>query len=306
MINYIIRRLFLTIPTIIGIITITFLLMYVVPGDPVRILMGQRGDPATIAMIRKEMGLDDPIMTQYFRFLWNILRGNFGRSYATNRLVLPEILSRFPATLKLALASMVIATTIGIGAGIVSATKQYSFFDYSSMVIALMGVSAPVFWVGLLLMWIFGYSLGWLPISGYGGITYLILPAITLGVRPAAYIARMTRSSFLEILRQDYIRTARAKGLSERRVIYVHTLRNTLITVVTILGMEFAGLLSGAVLTETIFAWPGIGRLSVDAIMKRDHPMVQGTVLFTAIIFIFANLIVDISYAFLDPRIRYE
>lgn len=268
--------------------------------------MGQRGDPATIAMIRKEMGLDDPIMTQYFRFLWNILRGNFGRSYATNRLVLPEILSRFPATLKLALASMVIATTIGIGAGIVSATKQYSFFDYSSMVIALMGVSAPVFWVGLLLMWIFGYSLGWLPISGYGGITYLILPAITLGVRPAAYIARMTRSSFLEILRQDYIRTARAKGLSERRVIYVHTLRNTLITVVTILGMEFAGLLSGAVLTETIFAWPGIGRLSVDAIMKRDHPMVQGTVLFTAIIFIFANLIVDISYAFLDPRIRYE
>ncbi|MGB9681679.1 MAG: ABC transporter permease [bacterium] len=306
MVNYIIRRLLLTIPTIIGIITITFLLMYVVPGDPVRILMGQRGDPATIAMIRKEMGLDDPIITQYFRFLWNILRGNFGRSYATNRLVLPEVLSRFPATLKLALASMVIATTIGIGAGIISATRQYSFFDYSSMVVALMGVSAPVFWVGLLLMWIFGYTLGWLPISGYGGIAYLILPAITLGVRPAAYIARMTRSSFLEILRQDYIRTARAKGLSERRVIYVHTLRNTLITVVTILGMEFASLLSGAVLTETIFAWPGIGRLSVDAIIKRDHPMVQGTVLFTAIVFIFANLIVDISYAFLDPRIRYE
>ncbi|MGC9063795.1 MAG: ABC transporter permease, partial [bacterium] len=299
MVNYIIRRLLLTIPTIIGIITITFLLMYVVPGDPVRILMGQRGDPATIAMIRKEMGLDDPIITQYFRFLWNILRGNFGRSYATNRLVLPEVLSRFPATLKLALASMVIATTIGIGAGIISATRQYSFFDYSSMVVALMGVSAPVFWVGLLLMWIFGYTLGWLPISGYGGIAYLILPAITLGVRPAAYIARMTRSSFLEILRQDYIRTARAKGLSERRVIYVHTLRNTLITVVTILGMEFASLLSGAVLTETIFAWPGIGRLSVDAIIKRDHPMVQGTVLFTAIVFIFANLIVDISYAFL-------
>lgn len=306
MINYIIRRLLLTIPTIIGIITITFLLMYVVPGDPVRILMGQRGDPATIALIRKEMGLDDPIMTQYFRFLGNILRGNFGRSYATNREVLPEILSRFPATLKLALASMVIATAIGLGAGIISATKQYSFFDYSSMVTALMGVSAPVFWVGLLLMWIFGYTLGWLPISGYGGITYLILPAITLGVRPAAYIARMTRSSFLEVLRQDYIRTARAKGLSERRVIYVHALRNTLITVVTILGIEFASLLSGAVLTETIFAWPGIGRLSVDAIIKRDHPMVQGTVLFTAIVFIFANLIVDISYAFLDPRIRYE
>jgi peptide/nickel transport system permease protein len=280
--------------------------MYVVPGDPVRILMGQRGDPATIALIRKEMGLDDPIMTQYFRFLGNILRGNFGRSYATNREVLPEILSRFPATLKLALASMVIATAIGLGAGIISATKQYSFFDYSSMVTALMGVSAPVFWVGLLLMWIFGYTLGWLPISGYGGITYLILPAITLGVRPAAYIARMTRSSFLEVLRQDYIRTARAKGLSERRVIYVHALRNTLITVVTILGIEFASLLSGAVLTETIFAWPGIGRLSVDAIIKRDHPMVQGTVLFTAIVFIFANLIVDISYAFLDPRIRYE
>jgi len=306
MINYIIRRLLLTIPTIIGIITITFLLMYVVPGDPVRILMGQRGDPETIAMIRKEMGLDDPLMTQYFRFLGNILRGNFGRSYATNREVLPEILSRFPATLKLAFASMVIATVIGLSAGIISATRQYSFFDYSSMVTALMGVSAPVFWVGLLLMWIFGYTLGWLPISGYGGITYLILPAVTLGVRPAAYIARMTRSGFLEVLRQDYIRTARAKGLSERRVIYVHALRNTLITVVTILGMEFASLLSGAVLTETIFAWPGIGRLSVDAIMKRDHPIVQGTVLFTAIVFIFANLIVDISYAFLDPRIRYE
>jgi peptide/nickel transport system permease protein len=155
-------------------------------------------------------------------------------------------------------------------------------------------------------MWIFGYTLGWLPISGYGGVSYLILPAIALGVRPAAYIARMTRSSFLEVLRQDYIRTARAKGLPERRVIYVHAMRNTLITVITVLGMELASLLSGAVLTETIFAWPGIGRLSVDAIIKRDHPMVQGTVLFTAIIFIFANLIVDISYAFLDPRIRYE
>ena len=306
MINYIIRRLFLTIPTIIGIITITFLLMYVVPGDPVRILMGQRGDPETIAMIRKQMGLDDPLPVQYFRFLGNILRGDFGRSYATNRPVLPEILSRFPATLKLALASMLVASIIGLTAGIVSATKQYSFFDYSSMVVALMGVSAPVFWVGLLLMWIFGYTLGWLPISGYGGVSYLILPAIALGVRPAAYIARMTRSSFLEVLRQDYIRTARAKGLPERKVIYVHAMRNTLITVITVLGMELASLLSGAVLTETIFAWPGIGRLSVDAIIKRDHPMVQGTVLFTAIIFIFANLIVDISYAFLDPRIRYE
>ena len=306
MINYIIRRLLLTIPTIIGIITITFLLMYVVPGDPVRILMGQRGDPETIAMIRKQMGLDDPLPVQYFRFLGNILRGDFGRSYATNRPVLPEILSRFPATLKLALASMLVASIIGLTAGIVSATKQYSFFDYSSMVVALMGVSAPVFWVGLLLMWIFGYTLGWLPISGYGGASYLILPAIALGVRPAAYIARMTRSSFLEVLRQDYIRTARAKGLPERRVIYVHAMRNTLITVITVLGMELASLLSGAVLTETIFAWPGIGRLSVDAIIKRDHPMVQGTVLFTAIIFIFANLIVDISYAFLDPRIRYE
>ncbi|HOL55420.1 MAG TPA: ABC transporter permease [bacterium] len=306
MINYIIRRLLLTIPTIIGIITITFLLMYVVPGDPVRILMGQRGDPETIAMIRKQMGLDDPLPVQYFRFLGNILRGDFGRSYATNRPVLPEILSRFPATLKLALASMLVASIIGLTAGIVSATKQYSFFDYSSMVVALMGVSAPVFWVGLLLMWIFGYTLGWLPISGYGGASYLILPAIALGVRPAAYIARMTRSSFLEVLRQDYIRTARAKGLPERKVIYVHAMRNTLITVITVLGMELASLLSGAVLTETIFAWPGIGRLSVDAIIKRDHPMVQGTVLFTAIIFIFANLIVDISYAFLDPRIRYE
>ncbi len=306
MINYIIRRLLLTIPTIIGIITITFLLMYVVPGDPVRILMGQRGDPETIAMIRKQMGLDDPLPVQYFRFLGNILRGDFGRSYATNRPVLPEILSRFPATLKLALASMLVASIIGLTAGIVSATRQYSFFDYSSMVVALMGVSAPVFWVGLLLMWIFGYTLGWLPISGYGGVSYLILPAIALGVRPAAYIARMTRSSFLEVLRQDYIRTARAKGLPERRVIYVHAMRNTLITVITVLGMELASLLSGAVLTETIFAWPGIGRLSVDAIIKRDHPMVQGTVLFTAIIFIFANLIVDISYAFLDPRIRYE
>ncbi|MBC7321247.1 ABC transporter permease [bacterium] len=306
MTNYIIRRLLLTIPTLIGIITITFLLMYVVPGDPIRILMGQRGDPETIAMIRKQMGLDDPLPVQYFRFLGNVLRGDFGRSYATNRPVLSEILTRFPATLKLALASMLVASIIGLSAGIISATRQYYLFDYSSMVIALMGVSAPVFWVGLLLMWIFGYTLGWLPISGYGNISCLILPAVTLGIRPAAYIARMTRSSFLEVLRQDYIRTARAKGLPERRVIYIHAMRNTLITVVTILGMELASLLSGAVLTETIFAWPGIGRLSVDAIIKRDHPMVQGTVLFTAIIFIFANLIVDISYAFLDPRIRYE
>lgn len=294
------------IPVLIGITLITFILINVVPGDPVVNMMGKRVDAQTIANIRHQLGLDRPLYIQYFDFLFKAMRGDFGKSFYNHQDVMETILQRFPVTVKLSLSSMIVAVIIGISVGIISSVKQYTFFDHSSMIIALMGISAPVFWVALILQLIFGLKLKWLPISGYSGVEYMILPAIALGTRFAATIARMTRSSMLEVIRQDYIRTARAKGLSERVVIYKHALKNAMIPVVTIIGLQIGGLLTGSILTETVFGIPGLGRLSIEGINNRDFPVIQGTVLFTALVFVFTNLIVDLSYSFLDPRIRYD
>jgi len=308
MFAYIIRRLLYTIPVIWGVVTVVFILMAVVPGDPARIMMGQRGDPDTLERIRSDLGLDLPIHQQYFRFMKEVIKGDLGTSYRTNQEVSEALVERFPATFKLAFWAMVFASVIGVSAGMLSAVRQYSMFDYSAMFVAIAGVSAPVFWVGLILLFIFAYNLNIVPGVGYGEgqMIYLLLPVITLGVRPAALIARLTRSCMLEVLNQDYIRTARAKGLTEKTVVIKHAFKNALIPVVTIIGTQLSALLSGAVLTETIFAWPGIGRLAVEALVARDFPMIRGTVIFMALIFLVANLVVDLSYGFIDPRVRYS
>ncbi|HOU32079.1 MAG TPA: ABC transporter permease [Synergistaceae bacterium] len=308
MLSYILRRLLYTIPVVWGVVTVVFILINVVPGDPARLMLGQRGDPATLAKIRSDMGLDLPIYQQYFNFLRDVAKGDLGKSYRSNEQVTTALLERFKATFRLALWAIILAALVGITAGVISAVKQYSAFDYSAMIIAISGVSAPVFWVGLLLLLAFAYNLNWIPGVGYGDgdWRYLILPVITLGVRPAALLARITRSCMLEVLSQDYVRTARAKGLAERVVVGRHAFRNALIPVITILGTQISDLLSGAVLTETIFAWPGIGRLEVEALINRDFPIMRGGIIFMALIFLVANLIVDLSYGFIDPRVRYD
>lgn len=308
MLNYIIRRLIGAIPVILGVIAVVFILTTIVPGDPARIMVGQRGDPATIEKIRHEMGLDKPLAVQFVDFMKNALTMNLGKSYRNNMTVVQALLIRLPVTVKLAFASMVIAIIVGVPLGIISAVKQYSWFDYGAMFFAILGISAPVFWVALLSVVLFCVVLGWIPGTGTGNgeWIYYVLPSVVLGLRPGALIARLTRSSMLEIIRQDYIRTARAKGLAERVVVMKHALRNALIPVVTIIGIETAGLLSGVVVTEYIFSLPGIGRLSVEALINRDFPVIRGVVLFMAFLFVLANLIVDLSYPFFDPRIKYD
>ncbi len=308
MFSYILRKILYAVPVVWGVVTVVFILMAIVPGDPARLMMGQRGDPATLARIRADLGLDLPLHQQYFRFVGDLVRGDLGTSYRNNEKVTSALVDRFGATLRLAFWAMVVAAVIGVAAGILSAVRQYSLFDYSAMFIAISGVSAPVFWVGLLLLLIFAYGFHLIPGVGYGDgdWRYLVLPVVTLGVRPAALIARLTRSCMLEVMSQDYIRTARAKGLAEKVVVLKHAFKNALIPVVTIIGTQVAELLSGAVLTETIFAWPGVGRLAVEALVARDFPMIRGTVIFMAVIFLVANLIVDLSYGIIDPRIRYD
>jgi len=298
------RRLLVAIPVLIGVTLITFILVNVVPGDPVLMMLEKRADQATIDRIRHQMGLDRPLPEQYLTFLVKACKGDLGESFRYKVPVTDLIKQRFPVTIKLATSAMFVALVIGLGVGILSAVKQYSVVDHASMVGALALVSAPIFWVAILSQIVFGLNLKWLPISGYYGIQYMVLPALVLGVRPAAGIARLTRSSMLEVIRQDYIRTARAKGLAERPVIFKHALKNALIPVVTIIGLELGGLLTGSILTETVFGIPGLGRLAIEGITYRDFPVIQGTVLFTAVVYVLANIIVDISYAFLDPRIR--
>ncbi|MDR3333133.1 MAG: ABC transporter permease [Synergistaceae bacterium] len=308
MFTHIMRKLLYTIPVVWGVVTMIFILMAVVPGDPAQIMTGQRGDPATLEKIRHDLGLDLPITQQYTKFLGELIRGDLGMSYRNNEKVASAIKTRFIATMKLTACAMALAIAVGLTAGIISAAKQYSVFDYTAMFIAVSGVSAPVFWVGLLLLLVFAYNLGWVPGigEGDGGWRYLILPSVALGVRPAALLARLTRSCMLEVLNQDYIRTARAKGIRENLVIMKHALKNAMIPVITIIGTQISDLLSGAVLTESIFAWPGVGRLAVEALINRDFPMIRGTVIVLALTFLIANLIVDISYGFFDPRVRFE
>ncbi|GAB6138234.1 ABC transporter permease [Halanaerobaculum tunisiense] len=295
------------VPILIGIATITFLLNFVfVPGDPVRIAMGQHADEDTIEMIREEMGLNDPLYMQYFRFVGRIFKFDFGKSFTSNRPVLDIIMERVPATAQLTIGAMIFAILVGVTAGVVSAVFPNSIWDYLFMLFAMVGISMPVYFLGMILIWIFALNLDLLPVGGYGSWQHLILPSVALGGLQAARIARMTRSSMLEVINKDYIKTARAKGLAEKVVILKHGLRNALIPVITVIGTQLGFLLGGAVLTETTFSWPGLGRLAVDAVMKRDFPLIQGTVLFLATIFIVINLIVDVSYGFLDPRIRYD
>lgn len=302
--RYIAKRLIMLIPVLLGVSFIVFSIMYMTPGDPAQIILGQNASEEALVELREEMGLNDSFIVQFIRFVSGAVRGDFGRSYQSNRVVFAEILSRFPATLKLAGLGILISVLIGIPVGIISATKQYSIFDNASMVLALLGASMPCFWAGLMLILVFSVWLGVLPSGGYGGLMYYILPGITLGTSSAAAITRMTRSSMLEVIRQDYIRTARAKGVAEKYVITKHALKNALIPIITVIGLQFGFLLGGAILTETVFSWPGVGRLMVDSIKQKDTPMVQGLVVFIAVTFSAVNLLVDILYSYVDPRIK--
>ncbi len=296
----------LTIPVVLGVSIIVFSIIRMIPGDPARSIAGVNATPEFIQQVRVRYALDQPLPVQYGRFMVDLLRGDLGNSIFSGRAVTTEIGERFPRTLLLATIALVIATMIGVSAGIVSATRRNSIFDNASMLVALVGVAAPVFWMALMLQLLFAVQLRLLPATGIGTIRHLILPSVTLGTASAALMARITRSSMLDVLRQDFITTARSKGLSERLVVYKHALKNALIPVVTVLGLQFGILLGGAVLTETVFAWPGVGRLLVDAILRRDYPVVQGTVMLLAFLFVIINLVVDVVYAFLDPRIHYQ
>lgn len=306
MLLFVARRLLHLVPVMLGISFLVFLLVHLVPGDPVRVMMQDVGSPEQVEQVRRQLGLDRPLYIQYVAFVARLARGDLGRSIHTRRPVAQEIAFRIPYTIRMAVAAMLVAIVMGIALGAVAAMHHQSFLDYGTMVIALAGVSLPSFWFGLVLILIFSLYLRWLPPTGADSFLHLILPSITLGSGAAAIIARLTRSSMLDVLRQDYIRTARAKGVDDRRMVYRHALKNAMIPVVSIVGLQFAGLLGGAVIVETVFGWPGIGRLAVDAIFTRDIPVIQAVVLVAAVIFVFVNLLVDVLYGVLDPRIVYR
>ena len=304
MIPFIIRRILQGIPVILGVMTISFLLMNVAPGDPVRAMVGDYYDDDTIESLREELGLNKSLGAQYLNFISNTCRGDLGKSFMTQRLVVEDLKQKAPFTLQLALGAMLIAVPFGILLGIFAAINRGKLIDRILILVSLVGISAPVFWIALLLILILGINLQWLPPTGFGGIKFLILPAIALGTRSMAMLARTSRAYMLDVLKEDYIRTALAKGLSQRIILFKHALRNVLIPLITIVAADFGSYLSGAVLTESIFGWPGVGRFALNAIMKRDFPAIQGTVLFMALIFIVINIIVDICYAWVDPRVR--
>jgi len=331
MIGFIIRRTLAVIPTLLGITIIIFMMLAITPGDPAELLLGERATKDSLEAMREYLGLQKPLYIQYGMFLKRVAKFDLGETIWTRQKVYIEIMERFPATIELTVAAMIISSFFGILLGMISATKQYSWFDYTSMLGSLFGVSMPVFWLGLMLMLIFSLNLGWFPMSGRLGVDidltiitnfyvldailtknwaafkdalmHLTLPAIALSTIPLAIVARMTRSSMLEVLRQDYIKTARAKGLSEVKVVLKHALRNGLIPVVTVVGLQFGILLGGAILTETVFAWPGVGKWLYDGVVKRDYMVIQGGTLLVATIFVIINLIVDVLYAVINPRI---
>ena len=296
----------LSIPTLFGVMIVVFLLLYVAPGDPVQDMVGERADAETIARLRKDLHLDEPLPKQFILYAGGVLRGDLGNSYITQRPIIRDIKERFPKTLLLAGSAMFLASVLGITIGVLSAKNPGGWFDRLGLGLAYLGISFPVYWVGLILILIFAVTLRWLPPSGYGGIKYLILPALALGSRSIAFLARVTRSSMLEVLGGDFVRTARAKGLRERVVIARHALRNALIPIITVLGLDFGYYLTGSILTETIFSWPGIGRYVVNAISRRDLPAINGSVLFLSVVFVLVNLITDLAYAKADPRVAYS
>ncbi len=304
--RYVLKRVLFFLPTLLGITLITFILMQSLPGDPVVNMVGERASPETIARIRTEIGVDKSLLVQYLLYIKRLSRGELGRSIFTNRRISDDLLQKFPNTLRLALAAMLFASVAGIGLGVCAAVKRGTAWDKIVTVISVGGISIPVFWLGLALMLVFALYLRWLPPSGMGGgnPAYIILPAVTLGTFSLSYIARVTRSSMLESLSQPYVAAARAKGLPEAAVVLKHALKNSLIPVVTLIGLDLGSYLNGAVLTETIFGWDGLGRYALDGIMKRDYPVIMGVVLFGAVVFVSINLLVDVSYHILDPRVR--
>ncbi|MCY6485665.1 ABC transporter permease [Clostridium aestuarii] len=334
MLKYTIKRLLMLIPVLLGVSILVFFVMHVLASDPASIILGQHATTEQIAKLREELGLNQPLYIQYFNFLKGILQGDLGNSLITKTQVIKELGSRFPATVELALVSICLAAIIGIFIGVISAVKQNTIVDYISMIISLLGVSMPIFWLGLMLIVLFSVKLGVLPVAGRiqmgmepqhitglylldslisgdmeafkSSLSHLILPAVALASYSTAIIARMTRSTMLEVIRQDYIRTARSKGIFEKAVILSHALRNALIPIITVIGLQLGSLLGGAVLTETVFSWPGVGGYVVDSIIKSDYPVVQGAVMMLAVIFVVVNLLVDLLYAHLDPRIKYS
>ena len=304
--RFILRRLLLAIPTLLGVLIVAFLLLYVAPGDPVESMIGERADSATIARLRAELHVDDPLPQRFGHYAGRVLVGDLGNSYSTNRPITQDIRERFPTTLQLAGAAMLLATVLGITLGVLSARRPGGIADRFALGLAYLGISFPVYWVGLLLILLFAVTLRWLPPSGYGSLRFLALPALTLGMRSIAFQARMTRSAMLDALSADFVRTARAKGLSEWIVTIKHALRNALIPVITVVGLDFGAYLTGSILTETIFSWPGIGRYVVNAISRRDLPAIQGSVLFLSTVFVVVNLITDLAYAKADPRVSYS
>ena len=306
MTRFLLRRILLAIPTLLGVLVVAFLLLYVAPGDPVQAMVGERADAETIARLRAQLHLDDPLPKQFGHYVASVVRGDLGRSYITNRPITQDIRERFPKTLQLAGAAMLLAATIGITLGVLSARRPGGWVDRLSLGIAYLGISFPVYWVGLLLILLFAVTLRVLPPSGYGSPRFLVLPALALGMRSIAFLARMTRSAMLDSLSADYVRTARAKGIREVAVTLRHALRNALIPIITVLGLDFGAYLTGSILTETVFSWPGIGRYVVNAIGRRDLPAIQGTVLFLSAVFVVVNLLTDLAYAKADPRVRYS
>ncbi|MEW4414956.1 ABC transporter permease [Clostridium sp. AN503] len=304
MLKKVLKRIAISIPVLIGVVLIIFIMLRIVPGDPITTLMGEHVNPALIEKLSKEMGLDEPMYVQFFKYVANALRGDFGTSYRLNRNVTQIIMDAFPNTVKLSVLAAVVAWIIGITAGIVAAIKQNRFLDRLFMGCALMGVSMPVFMTALVLQYVFAFKLKWFPVSGFDSVRAMILPAIVLGWNSAGSIARMTRSNLVEIMQNDFIRTARAKGLREGGLIVGHALKNAMLPVVTMMALQISSMLSGAVLTESVFGVPGIGRLAVNAIETRDMPLLQGTVIFTTVLIIAGNLVADLLYNVLDPRIR--
>lgn len=332
MISYIIKRLLWAIPTLLGVSVLVFSMVHLAPGDPALVMLGEHANKEAVDALREQMGLNKPLLEQYFLFLSNAIQGDFGTSIISGEPVIVEFMERFPATVELSVVALTFATIVGLLAGIVSAVKRYSFFDYFSMSTALAGVSMPVFWLGLMLIYFFSVNLGWLPVSGRLGYEFdidevtgfyiidtilmqdyaalwdvfkhLLLPAFALGTIPMAIIARMTRASMIEVMKEDYIRTAQAKGCTKKQVIFIHALKNALMPVITVIGLMLGTLFAGAILTETTFSWPGIGKWLVNAVNQRDFPIIQSTTLIIATIFVVVNIIVDLLYAVVNPKVR--
>ena len=306
MLRFLVRRLLLTLPVLLGVATLVFALIHLIPGDPAQAILGETASAEEVAALREKLGLDRPLLEQYGGFLRNATRGDLGTSLRSNAPVAEEITARLPATLELAAAAMLVAIGVSIPLGIIAAVRRGTMVDHAATTLALTGISIPNFWLGPLLALVFAVELGWLPVSGRGTLAHLVLPAISLGAALAAILARMTRASLLEELREPYVQAARARGASNARAVLRHAFRNSLIPVVTLVGLQFGAVLTGAVITETIFAWPGIGRLLIQSIGFRDYPIVQGCILFIAVTYVGMNLLTDLVYGVLDPRIRYE